>query len=311
MFTKKIRKSISYFLQWVGMSVSSALIRLFPMRYLYAIARLFAFVGYRLLKKQRLIALESLSLAFGKEKTPQEIEKISKECFTNIAKGGAEIIYLMDKPALLKSRVEIKGKENLDAALNRGKGIILVSAHFGNFPLLLAKLSLEGYNVNGIMRPMRNQLAEKFFKKKRVRLNIKTIYSIPRNTCVFTSIRALRNNEMLFIPLDQNFGTGGVFVNFFGHQAATATGPVVLALRTGAVILPCFISRNPDDTHVLVFDAPVELEETGDENETIRGAVQKITDIIELHIRRSPSEWGWIHRRWKTRPKQSSEENMF
>jgi lauroyl/myristoyl acyltransferase len=84
---------------------------------------------------------------------------------------------------------------------------------------------------------------EKIFFEKRKAYGVHTIYSQPRNECVNNTIAALRNNELIFIPIDQNFGTGGIFVKFFGRQAATATGPVVLAQRTKAALIPCFILR--------------------------------------------------------------------
>ena len=304
MDSKKARKSIEYFFSWLGLTCGSFIVRFIPYRYLYGFAHNFASAGYRLAKKQRKIALESLFIAFGREKTPEERTRIARECFISMAKSGLELIYLMERPALLKQRVYLEGKENLDGALRKGKGVILVSAHLGNFPLMLAKLSLEGYKVGGIMRPMRNQLVEKVFNEKRVKLNIKTIYSIPRNTCVYNSISSLRDNELLFIPLDQNFGTGGVFVDFFGRKAATATGPVVLARRTGAAILPCFIIRQKDDTHRVIFEQPLLLEEKETEQASIVHNIQKITAIIESYIRCVPQEWGWIHRRWKSTVKQ-------
>jgi len=133
-------------------------------------------------------------------------------------------------------------------------------------------------------------------------VGIKTIYSQPRKACVENSIRTLRNNELLFIPIDQNFGTGGVFVDFFGKKAATATGPVVLALRTKAAVIPCFIVRQKDDTHKIIFEESLNLEEGRTFQETIIINIQKLTDIIESYIRKYPAEWGWIHRRWKSRP---------
>ena len=89
-------------------------------------------------------------------------------------------------------------------------------------------------------------------------------------------------------------------VNFLGRRAATATGPVILAQRTGATLLPCFIIRQPDDRHQLVFESPLKLEQGKDSRETVMINIQKITGIIESYIRRYPAEWGWIHRRWKT-----------
>lgn len=302
MDAKKIRKSIGRFFGWLGLTLCSLIIKVLPGVWLYGFAQGIARIGYTIAKKQRKIALESLGIAFGQDKSSGEIEKIARDCFTFMAKSGVELQFLMERPSLLKERVQIVGKENLDRALARGNGIILVSAHFGNFPLMLARLSLEGYKTAGIMRSMRDSRVEKIFLAKRNRLNIKIIYSQPRKTCVDNTIRSLRDNELVFIPLDQNFGTGGVFVDFFGRKAATATGPIVLAQRTKASIIPCFIIRQRDDTHKIIFEPALNLAEGKDSQETILINIQKLTDIIESYIRRYPAEWGWIHRRWKSKP---------
>lgn len=302
MDSKKIRKSLSRLSGWLGLNFSSLIIKVIPERWVYSLASNFASLGFIIAAKQRKIALESLSVAFGQDKTGDEIERIAKDCFVFLAKAGLELMFLMDKPDLLKKRVQIIGKENLDAALSNGKGVILVSAHFGNFPLMLSRIALEGYKTSGIMRPMRDSRVEKIFLRKRKNLGIKTIYSQPRRVCVEETIRSLRNNGLVFIPIDQNFGTGGVFVDFFGKKAATATGPVVLALRTKAAIIPCFIVRQKDDTHKIIFEKPLNLEEGKTSEETILVNIQKLTDIIESYIRKYPAEWGWIHRRWKSRP---------
>jgi KDO2-lipid IV(A) lauroyltransferase len=168
---------------------------------------------------------------------------------------------------------------------------------------MLAKLSLEGYKTSVIMRPLKEGRVEEIFEAERSRIDIETILSIPRRACVEGAIRSLRRNRSLLIPLDQNFGTGGVFVDFFGTKAATATGPVVLAQRTGAAILPCFIIRQDDDTHEIIFEPEIKLEICSNEDETITKNIQKITDIIESYIRKYPSQWSWIHRRWKAQPK--------
>jgi KDO2-lipid IV(A) lauroyltransferase len=152
------------------------------------------------------------------------------------------------------------------------------------------------------MRPMRDSRMERLFVAKRRQLKIKTIYSQPRQVCVEDSLRSLRNNELLFLPIDQNFGTGGVFVDFFGRKAATATGPVVLARRTGAALIPCFIVRQKDDRHKIILESPLDLKEGSSPQETVTINIQRLTNIIETYIRRYPAEWGWIHRRWKSKP---------
>jgi len=302
MDTKKIRKSIGQYFGWLGLNFVFLLTKIIPGSWVYAIAQGMARFGYLVARKQRNIALDSLSIAFGGEKSKEEIEKIARDCFTFMAKAGFELMFLMDRPKLLRERVSFVGRENLDKALSKGNGVILVSAHFGNFPLLMAKLSLEGYNIGGIMRPMRDRLAEGMFMAKRNKMGVKTIYSQPRKECVMESIRSLRNNEIVFIPIDQNFGTGGVFVDFFGRKAATATGPVILAQRTKAAVLPCFIVRQKDDTHKIIFEPALELRKGGTEEEAVVANIQHLTTIIETYIRRYPAEWGWIHRRWKSKP---------
>ena len=302
MDSKKIRKSLSYLASWLGLTICSLIVKVIPARYLYSFACNLSSLGYLLVAKQRKVALDNLQIAFGDAKSKAEIQKIAKDSFTLMSKGAIELLFLMDRPALLRKRVELVGKKYLDEALARDKGVILVSAHFGNFPLLMAKLSLEGYKVAGIMRQMRDTRVEKKFLAKRTKLGIKTIYFLPRTTCVNSTIFSLRGNEIVFIPMDQNFGTGGVFVDFFGRKAATATGPVVLAQRTKAALLPCFIVRQPDDSHRIIFEPQLELTEGKDAEETISINIQRLTNIIESYIRKYPAEWGWVHRRWKSKP---------
>jgi Kdo2-lipid IVA lauroyltransferase/acyltransferase len=302
MDSKKFRKSFSRFAAWFGLNICSLIVKVIPAGYLYVFAKNIAAFAYVFAIKQRKIALDSLTIAFGQEKSRQEIEKIAKDCFVYMAKSAVELMFLFNKPLVLKERVEIQGRQNLDQALADGSGVILVSAHFGNFPLLLGRLALDGYKVAGIMRPMRDARVEKIFVEKREKFGVRTIYSQPRNECVNSTITALRNNELVFIPIDQNFGTGGIFVNFFGKKAATATGPVILAQRTKAALIPCFILRQPDDSHKIIFEPALELKEYGDAQDTILVNIQRLTDIIESYIRKYPAEWGWIHRRWKSKP---------
>ena len=144
---------------------------------------------------------------------------------------------------------------------------------------------------------------EEFLLAKRTKSGLKTIYTLPREQCVTSSIKVLRSNEILFIPLDQNFGNGsGVFVDFFGQKAATATGPIIFAKRTEAPILPMFIIRQRDDRHKIIIEPPLELEERENEEEMILINTTQITNLIERYIRQYPHEWGWMHRRWKSRP---------
>lgn len=267
------------------------------------LANILIAIGFFVTVRQKKMAKESLQIAFGKEKGPPEIDRIIKECFWNFGQGMIELIYFMAHPRMIKERVSFEGQEHLDVAFRQGKGVIAISAHFGNFPLMLLRCAQEGYKTNAIIRPTRDTKIEEYFQAQRTQLGLNTIYSVPRKQCVDASLRALRGNEFLFIPLDQNFGSGGgVFVNFFGQKAATATGPVVFAMRAQSPLIPMFIVRQKDGTHKIIVEPPLPLEEKGNDQGTIFVNTERITQIIERYIRKYPQEWGWMHRRWKSRP---------
>ncbi|MBM3248242.1 MAG: lysophospholipid acyltransferase family protein [Candidatus Omnitrophica bacterium] len=299
---KKYKKFFERRLGRYGLLFSFLIFRILPGKSIYGFADFVAKLGFVIAGKKRKHALESLNIAFGKEKDSKELKQIALASFEYMARGILELLYLIEHPHLISRKVSIEGKGNLDKAIAEGKGVICVTAHFGNFPLMLFKFACDGYKTNCIMRIMRDQQVEDIFNKKRTDAGIGTIYSQPRPECINKSLKALRNNELLFIQLDQNFGTGGVFVDFFGTKAATATGPVIFAMRTGAPILPMFMVRNRDNTHKMIIEPVLHLEEKATREETIVVNVSRITKIIEAYIRKYPEEWGWIHRRWKSRP---------
>ena len=260
-------------------------------------------VAFRLVRSKRKIAKESIDIAFGNSISETEKYKIIKECFYNVGRGMIELLYCADHGEIIDKKIYIEGKDRLEKALKGGKGAILVSAHFGNFPLMLLRLVKEGFATHAIMRPTRDQVIEKDFATLRSKYGLGTIYSHPRTACVARSLKALRNNELLFIPLDQNFGTkGGVFVKFFGQKAATATGPAVFAMRTGAPIIPIFTLRDKNGRNKVIVEEPFFIETKENDEATIFTCIERLTNVIEGYIRKYPAEWGWMHRRWKTKP---------
>jgi len=300
---KNIRRRMSFIFTRLVLEICSLIVRKLPERRLYGFAKSTGHFFFLVFARHRKTAFDGLRMAFGNEKTPQEQKRIVLDCFEFMAKSGVELLYGAPRPAFVRKQVSIVRGEILAEAASRGRGVILVSAHFGNFPLILARLSLEGYKTAVIMRPVKDSRLEELFAKDCARLDVRTIMSIPRRECVVESIRSLRANRAMLIPLDQNFGTGGVYVDFFGRKAATATGPVVLAQRTGAAIIPCFMVRQKDDSNVLFFEPEITIARGKDEAETIVRTIQKITDVIESYIRGYPESWSWIHKRWKSRPR--------
>ncbi len=283
-----------------GMFFSYWFLNLLPYPVVKGLSHVFIMLGYCFTKHLQRVAKESLLIALGSEKSGAEIDKIVKDCFHNLGQGMIEMLYFMEHPELIMKNVSIEGKENLDKALAEGRGVVAVTAHLGNFPLMLIRFGMEGYVPHVMMRYTRDKKIDAFLFKHRTRMGVKTIYTVPRKECVQNALKALRRNEIVFILMDQHFGgDGGVMVDFFGQKAATATGAVVFASRTKSPMVPIFIIREKGDQYKILIEPPLHLEEKEDFNETLYVNVARITKIIEGYVRRYPHEWGWMHRRWK------------
>ena len=295
-----------YFFSW--------LFKVLPYQAVKAITGGILMAAYFILRRMRSSAMHTLSIAFGKEKSQEELALICKDCFNNAGRGAIELGSFTARPPLIMERFSFEGnsREHLDAALKEGKGVIGISAHFGNFPAMLLYLAQMGYPTNAIIRPQKDEIIEKDFQASRSRLGLKTVHSYPRESCVAQSLKALRDKELLVVLLDQNTGSkSGVYVDFFGQKAGTATGPIIFAMRTGAPFLPIFTLRQGDtDTHRLVIEKHFYVEQKATDEETIQYNVQKLTNIIEGYIRKYPAEWGWMHRRWKSRPKSADTQEQ-
>jgi len=269
-------------------------------------------IAFLILKRMRKNAMETLTIAFGHEKSADELKQICRQCFYTLGKGFIELAYFVFHPKMITQKMTFRGdsKANLDAALKEGKGAMAVTAHFGNFSLMFAFLAQMGYPTNAIMRPSRDEKLEQPLEDLRTGVGLKTIYSSPKMACVSQTIRALRNNEIVLVPMDQNHGSkAGVFVEFFGRPSGTASGPAIFAMRTGAPIVPIFTVRTGKDTHEVIVEPHFFLEQKATDDETVQHNIQKITTIIEKYIRQYPAEWGWMHRRWKSQPPKTTDRS--
>ena len=255
---------------------------------------------FRFLRKEREKAIGNLSVAFGKEKSQEEILRVCYKSFENLGKGLIEVLQF---PKLTQENVDrvvtFQGKSNIDDALSKGKGVIILTAHFGNWELLGASLALSGYRTNFIVRPVRSPLMDEMITRNRENMGIRCI---PRGASIKKALRCLKRNELLGILSDIDTKVDGVFVDFFGRPAFTPSGPVSIALKTGATIIPVFIIRQNDDRHKIAIEEPLELEITGNRSEDILGNTARLTRLIESYIRKNPEQWIWIHERWKTKP---------
>jgi len=293
------RLFISIFIQF-GVKALLVLINILPTKLLYYFGDFLSYLYYLLSTKNRNLALGNLKLALGDTVALATRKMIARKSFKATGRVILDSLRYKDiPPGKMRQLVSIEGLEYLEAALKKGKGVICVSAHLGSFTLLGYRLRIEGYKVNFIARHMRYQNLERAFQNICDAAGQKVIFNRPIFTCMRRCIKVLSQNEMLIIELDQNFGTEGIDVNFFGRSAQVAMGPIVLSQHTQAVILPMFVISNDGNTHVIKIEPPIDLNFTKHGHEDRRQNLQKVVDVVERFIRKYPGQWlNWIHKQW-------------
>jgi Kdo2-lipid IVA lauroyltransferase/acyltransferase len=256
-------------------------------------------LSFYIFKKDREKALRNLDIAFGHSKSEIEKRNIVKKVFENL---GKNLIEVMSIPKLTRGSInKYVSCENIGilkrfAAEN--KGIIILSAHFGNWELLAHYISIQGLPINVIARRVRMDGLEAFLSGIRKKNNVNVIY---RDASAKEIVDLLRNGKFVGIMPDQDMDSvSGVFVDFFGKSAWTPSGPAVLSFLTGVSIVPCFLVRRSFG-HEFLIDTPVELVKTGDRKKDILENTRRYTSIIEDYIKRFPEHWVWFHDRWKTK----------
>jgi len=250
--------------------------------------------------------MRNLRRAFGHAKSRKERKMICRSIARNAFKDIVEVFYSTgpDQPKIAE-RISINGEENLKEALSRGRGVIAVSAHLGNFSLIGFGLACRGYPVHVVIRPVREQAIEKILHEYRKKQGTSFIFTIPPQDSVKKMLKALRSNEIICLLVDQAKKHGSVFADFFGRPVATTITPALLSLRTGASLVPVFIVRNENNTHHIFIEPAIEVEMTDDHDENIFRITVEINRIIQSYVEKYPAQWSyWTARRWKYQPKK-------
>ncbi len=261
------------------------------------------FIGrlwYLLDKRRRNITLDNLRRAFEGEKTDNEIRLLAKKVFKNIGQILFEVGW-----SLRLNRVDfdryfhIEGMANYLNARDKGKGVLVLTAHMGNWELLPIISAMTGKTVNVVYRPLDFSPLDQFFIDCRSRFGDRVF---ARSGALKKIVSRIKRGEAVVMLMDQNVGwRKGVFVDFFGKRACTSKFMALLALKTGAAVVPLFIAREQDGFRA-EFGPEMSLVLTGDKTKDIEENTQQFNDTIEAFVRRYPDQWFWVHQRWKTRP---------
>lgn len=281
--------------QFLIYKAAQLLALLLPLKAGYAVATSLARFQFRFSRKDKKIVMDNLRAVLD-TRDEAAIRKISKEVFINFAK------YLVDffrfsklTKEYIGKNVKVTGSDNLDVALKRGKGAILLAAHIGNYELGGAAVSLLGYPFNAVALNHKNKLVNKFFIRQRQTANINVI---PLGMALKKCYACLKEGEVLGLLGDRDFFNHGLKMKFFGKDSLIPKGAAALSLRTGATIIPTFFIRLPDDTFELAFEKPVSYSPTGNTEEDTGLIMKKCVEVMEKYIKRYPSQWYMFRNFW-------------
>ncbi len=266
-----------------------------PLKAGYAIAIFIAKVQYFTSTRDRRIVYGNLRAIFP-DKQEGEIDRLAKEVFINFAKYLVDFFRFskLDR-SYIEKYVKVVGRENLDGALGKGKGVITLTAHLGNYELGGAVMALLGYRVNAVALDHKEKKVNDLFISQRAKTGVNVI---SLGAAVKKCYEAINKGEVIALVGDRDFTSHGLKTVFFGMDSMIPRGPAAFYLRSGAAIVPGFIIRMPDDTFELRFEKEVSYEATGDHALDEREVTGICLRSIEDYVRRYPSQWYMFRRFW-------------
>jgi KDO2-lipid IV(A) lauroyltransferase len=194
--------------------------------------------------------------------------------------------------------VVMKGFENYEAADRKGKGVVFIASHLGAFELQITSMALRGLNFMVIGTPLKDKRLNELMWKHR---NKNGTNYVERDKANFAMLKVLKAGGSVALLIDQDTKVKSTFVNFFGRPASTPIGAALLAMKTGAAVMPAFSHLDEDGMQHIEILPEIPIRITGNEEDDIQFNTQVFTGFIEERIRKYPTQWVWMHERWKTK----------
>ncbi len=271
-----------------------AALRLLPLKLVWWIGRALGAFGYFVGVSYRRMVLRNLGIAFGGEKSPRELRRLAREHFGTL---GANMLTSVKIAALSRERiralVEIEGIEHVAQAHAAGKGVVGVISHLGNWELFAQLYPiLFSCPLGTIYQRLGNPHIDAAMRENRARLGLELF---ERKEGFQGAMKMLRGPSAVGVLIDQHAGDAGVWCPLFGRLASTSSLAAMLALRTGAVLIPTAVQSAGPGRWKLVLDAPVAVE-----TRDVDVLTARLNLALETQIRRQPADWFWVHNRWKT-----------
>lgn len=296
-FRRRVRYNLIYAFLRMMIFVSNLLPRVLWLKICGGLGRLSSVFT----AKSRRRVKEHLTMVYASEKSPSEIDKLSVKVFEMLGKNAGDVIRgfrILELSEFEKFRV-IHGAEHIEAAHKKGKGMILLTGHLGAFEFTATELSFRGYKPLIIGTRMKDEKLNELLARQRSKLGAT---AVERGKDTVKLVKTLKSGGTVLILIDQDTKVKSRFVNFLGRPCATPIGATLMALKTGAAVLPMFTHLRDDYKLEINCYPEIEMTVTGDEETDLVANTQILNDVIEREIRKYPEQWVWMHERWKTKP---------
>ena len=244
--------------------------------------------------------MRNVGLALGATLTEVQVAEVVRKSLRNFFRDFVEIVIALTLPsAQLRVEIPIEGRENLDAALAKGSGVIALGAHLGNFFLVGTRLAIENYPSWVLINQPRNHQFAKFMDDYRLKVQQRTIHARPRREALRKLYEILRGNELAVVIADEYRRNNGIHLPFFGHTVIARRGPATLALRTGAAVVPVYLIHDKSQCLKMIVEAELDLIRNDRDKAAIKENTLRMTQWLEKTVRIYPEQWNWMNIHWR------------
>ncbi len=298
---KKVRRSIRYRVIYAAIFVMIFFSNLMPRKLWLKLCGVLGSLTYYVASHSSIFALRHLNLVYKSEKSPEEIKKLAKDVFRMLGMNAGDLIrgYRIGQYEDFKKIRVVNGIEHVEAAHAKGKGVMFLVSHMGAFEFTATELSFRGYKPLIIGTPVKDKKLNDLLWAQRIKLGAT---AIERGKDTLKVIKNLKAGGTMIILIDQDTKVKSRFVNFFGIPCSTPVGAAVIAMKTGAAVIPMIIHLREDLLQEINCYTEIPMTITGNDEEDMIANTQKMSDATEDEIRKHPAQWVWMHERWKTKP---------
>jgi Kdo2-lipid IVA lauroyltransferase/acyltransferase len=289
--------------EYLPVRAASLLLRILPRRWGLALGRRAGTIAWALDGRHRRVALENLQAAMGGSLSGAERARIARRVFEHFGMVAADCLMMTRlAPGDQDRLIEYEGVEHIRKAFLKGKGVFVVSGHFGNWEMVALMQGWLGYPMALVNRPLDNPRLDRLLREARRHSGNEVI---SKRHAAREILKTLKRGWCVALVIDQDTRGGGdpVFVDFFGRPAATTAALGLLSLKSEAPIVPVFGVPLPGGRYRVTYLPEVAVERTGDRQKDVAAITQACTSLIEQQVRAHPECWLWLHRRWKRSPR--------